>query len=101
TYSYQTNKYFQQLYQVAKIEGLDSIAQSEFEALKTKLTPNVDADIRENKDEIEALLSLEIIKRYYYQKGQIEFSLRTDDDLKEAIQILKSEETYRKILSAI
>jgi len=101
SFSYQTNKYFQQLFQVAKVEGLDSIAGPEFEALKAKLTPNVDAEIRENKAEIIDLLSLEIIKRYYYQKGQIEFSLRTDDDLKEALQILKSDETYSKILSAI
>ena len=45
------------------------------------------------------LLSLEIIKRYYYQKGEIQYSLRTDKDLKVALNLLKSDEKYKEILN--
>jgi len=45
------------------------------------------------------LLSLEILKRYFYQKGQIEFSLRNDQDLEIALEMLRSPEKYWGILS--
>ncbi|HOO18865.1 MAG TPA: S41 family peptidase [Paludibacteraceae bacterium] len=101
TYTSQTEKYYNQLYQIAEIEGLDSIAQPEFEALKKKLTPDIDKNIQANKNDIVDFLSLEIIKRYYFQKGQIQYSLRNDNDLQSALEVLQSEDKYKKILSII
>lgn len=101
TYISQTEKYYNQLYQIAEIEGLDSIAQPEFEALKKKLTPDIDKNIQANKNDIVDFLSLEIIKRYYFQKGQIQYSLRNDNDLQSALEVLQSEDKYKKILSII
>jgi len=101
TYTSQTEKYYNQLYQIAEIEGLDSIAQPEFEALKKKLTPDIDKNIQANKNDIVDFLSLEIIKRYYFQKGQIQYSLRNDNDLQSALDVLQSEDKYKKILSII
>lgn len=101
TYTSQTEKYYNQLYQMAEIEGLDSIAQLEFEALKKKLTPDIDKNIQANKNDIVDFLSLEIIKRYYFQKGQIQYSLRNDNDLQSALEVLQSEDKYKKILSII
>ena len=89
TYTTQTEKYYKELLEMAKYEGLDKRANDEFTALKTKLMPDISKSIEENKAEIAELLSLEIIKRYYYQKGEIRYSLRTDKDLKAAIELLK------------
>ncbi len=97
-YTSQTEKYYSELLDVAKFEGLDTLARSEFEALKTKLIPNIDKNIKDNKTEISELLSLEIIKRYYFQKGVIEYSLRTDKDLVVAIDVLNDEKNYFEIL---
>jgi carboxyl-terminal processing protease len=83
---------------MAQYEGLDKNAKNEFTALKTKLLPDITRNIKDNKSEISELLSLEIIKRYYYQKGEIQYSLRTDNDLKVAIDILKPDGKYNKIL---
>ena len=84
---------------MAKYEGLDKSASNEFTALKAKLMPDVTKSIVENKAEISELLSLEIIKRYYYQKGQIQYSMRTDKDLKVAVELLKPKGDYLKILA--
>lgn len=99
TYTTQTEKYYTELLDMATYEGLDTKAKEEFAALKAKLMPDVSKSLDENKEEISDLLSLEIIKRYYYQKGQIQYSLRTDKDLKVAIDLLKPDGKYQKILS--
>ena len=99
TYTTQTERYYKELSDMAQYEGLDKRAKDEFAALKAKLVPDMTKSIEENKAEISELLSMEIIKRYYYQKGEIQYSLRTDKDLKVAIDLLKPEGRYSKMLS--
>ena len=98
TYSTQTEKSYDALLEMAQMEGLEKGAKGEFTALKSKLMPDITKNIVDNKNEISELLSLEIIKRYYYQKGEIQYSLRTDKDLKAALNILKPDGKYAKIL---
>jgi len=100
TYTTQTEKSYKELLDMAQLEGMDKGAKDEFTALKAKLLPDVTRNIQDNKAEISELLSLEIIKRYYYQKGEIQYSLRTDKDLKVALDLLKPEGKYAKILTA-
>jgi len=99
SYTPQTKKYFDELYQFSKFEGLDSEAEAEFEALRKKLLPDMDTKLKENDSEIRELLSLEIIKRYYFQRGQIEFSHQTDKELKTTINILQQEQQYNNLLT--
>ena len=99
TYTTQTEKSYNALLEMAQYEGLDKRAKDEFTALKTKLMPDITKNIEENKSEVSELLSLEIIKRYYYQKGEIQYSLRTDKDLKVALDLLKQDGKYQKILN--
>ena len=37
--------------------------------------------------------------RYFYEKGSIMFSINYDEEVKEAIKILKDEKRYNEILS--
>lgn len=99
TYTSQTEKYYNELFDISKYEGLDKRAADEFTALKAKLVPDISKSIEENKKDIIDLLSLEIIKRYYFQKGEIQFSLRADKDLKTALELLKPDGSYSKMLS--
>ncbi|MDD3078531.1 MAG: S41 family peptidase [Paludibacter sp.] len=99
TYTSQTEKYFDDLLEVAKAEGLDSTARAEFDALKLKLKPDIRKNIEDNKAEIKDLLSVEIIKRYYFQKGEIEYSLKRDKGLKAAEEKLSDPDEYQLILS--
>ncbi|MEI6754569.1 MAG: S41 family peptidase [Paludibacter sp.] len=98
TYSTQTEKYYKELLEIAQYDGLDLRAKEEFAALKAKLMPEVSKSLEENKADIAELLSLEIIKHYYYQKGQIKYSLRTDKDLKVALDLLKPQGKYNQVL---
>lgn len=98
TYTTQTEKYYNELLEMAQLEGLDKQAENEFAALKVKLLPEISKSLEENKADIIQLLSLEIIKRYYFQKGQIQYSLRDDKDLKVALELLKTNGSYLKKL---
>lgn len=99
TYTTQTETYYNQLIELAKLEGLDETAKEEFEALKAKLVPDVEKNIRDNRKEIEELLSLEIMRRYYYQKGPVRYMLKDDNELKVALELLKNEAQYNQILN--
>jgi len=77
---------------------LDKEAKAEFDALRLKLKPDIDKNLELNKSDVVEVLSLELIKRYYFQKGEIEFSLRQDDDLNVAVNILNNKEFIAKIL---
>ena len=65
------------------------------------LKHNLDKDLDNNRKEISELLASEIIKRYYYQKGQIIESLKSDIALDSAAVILNDLNAYRKILSPV
>ena len=99
TYTTQTEKYYNELLEMAQYEALDKDAKDEFAALKAKLVPDNTKSIEKNKADIIELLSLEIIKRYYFQKGEIQYSLRSDKDLKVALELLKLDGGYLKKLS--
>jgi len=44
------------------------------------------------------MLRLEIISRYYYQKGQIISSLMDDQDIENAVEIINQQDSYLAIL---
>ena len=99
TYTTQTENYYKQLLEVAEYEGFDESAKSEFDALKAKLIPNMEQNIRDNRKEIEEMLTVEIIQRYYFQKGQVQYMLKDDTDVKVAANLLNDEQKYKNILT--
>ncbi len=89
TYTTQTQKYFQQLQKMTELDGYDKSLQQELKQLKEKLKPDIAKSIEKNKDEIVKMLSMEIIQRYYYERGQIEYMLKDDKEVKVAINSLR------------
>lgn len=98
-YDRQSDKLLKTLKETAEFEGYLENASEEFMALEKKLTHNLDRDLDYFATEIKDLISNEIVKRYYYQRGGIIQQLKNDPDLKEAIKVLKEKEQYTKILS--
>jgi carboxyl-terminal processing protease len=98
TYKSESTEIIKALKKSAKEEKNFAISTDEFAALEAKLAPNLDRDIERFKDEIKELLAHEIIKRYYYQKGGIEFGLREDKTLLRAIEVLEDSNEYAGIL---
>ena len=70
--------------------------------LLTKLSEEIviekKKDLDKNRSEIEEMLIMEIVTRYYYQKGKLEASLVNDTDIDEAIKILEDNGLYTSIL---
>ena len=88
-----------ELIEEAKEEKYFSLVEEEFNILKEKLAHDKDKDLITFKDEIKELLAEEIIGRYYYTTGKLKYSLQFDPDVKKAVEILNSPETYASILN--
>lgn len=98
-YDQETEKMLKTLKEMAKFEGYYDGANKEFEELEKKLKHNLVHDLNYFKKPIKRELSMEIIKRYYYQKGGIIESLKDDDYIKEAEKVLNDTKEYKKILT--
>ena len=99
TYKTESEKMFAEFQDLVKSEGIDKYTSEELKALELKLKPDVMRNVDDNKADIVELLSLEIIKRYYFQKGEIEYALRFDNELKSAIENLTDKSLYDNLLS--
>ena len=72
--------------------------RAEYENLVITMKKRKEDDIKKHKEEIKRILRLEIISRYYYQKGKIISSLIDDVDLTKAIEIINAQDSYLAIL---
>ncbi|WP_321334366.1 S41 family peptidase [uncultured Bacteroides sp.] len=98
-YDQQSEKVFKALKEAAEFEGYMDGASAEFKALEKKLTHNLDRDLDYFSKDIKNMISVEIVKRYYYQKGSIIQQLKDDDDLQQAIKVLNNPAKYKEILT--
>lgn len=99
-YDKQTEKFLNQLKELAKFEGYYDDTKAEFEALENKLNHNIERDMEINRELIKDLISRELCRAYYYDGGSIEHSLRSDSQVKEAVKLLLNEEEYNNVLAS-
>lgn len=97
-YDRESGKYFSNLVKVAKFEGYYDDARQEFDALEKKLSHNLSKDLEYNKNIIKQMLEMDIVSAYYYQRGQVQYSLRYDNQYKAAVELLNDMERYNSIL---
>jgi carboxyl-terminal processing protease len=88
TYKSRTQEMYKELKETAQKEDYYDAAKSEFEALEKMIALDVQKDLSLFRDEISDLLSVEIVKRYYYQKGAYILGLRGDKELDKAKEVL-------------
>ncbi len=98
TYDKQSEKAMKELRSLLEFEGYYDGAKEEFAALEKKLNHNLDQDLETAREEIKEFLSLEIAKRYYFQRGEIIQGLKKDRILDASVQLLKDPERYKKTL---
>ena len=98
TYKLESEGMIKELKNMAKVEGYEQESAAAFEALEAVLRPNVERDLRLFRKDVEALLSSEIIRRYYFQKGVIKYELRFDTWLHEAVKMVNDESLCRQLL---
>ena len=99
TYDRQSEKVLKNLKEVAEFEGYLEGDSTWFKTLETKLTPNLDRDFDRFKKEVTRMLESEIVKRYYYQKGELLASLKDDKVLEKALEVLANRALYQQTLS--
>ena len=97
-YDQMSAKTMQTLQEIMKFEGYMDIAAEEFKALEAKLAPDLDRDLELFKEEIKDLIANEIVKRYYYKKGVLIYTLQKDKVYQKAIEVLTDIDTYHSIL---
>jgi len=90
-YDRMSEKRLEDLKKVAQFEGYYDDAKPEFEALEAKLQHNLDRDLDNHKKDIKKLMAQEIIKRYYFQSGCVQESLKDDEDLDKAVELLQKQ----------
>jgi carboxyl-terminal processing protease len=102
-YSYKTKSEIELEEFKTSLEGDKKLAglKPEFDALVNKIAANKKDDLTEHKAMIKKYLEEEITSRYYFQKGRVEFSLKKDEPLKEAIALINDSFKVRSILTAI
>ena len=101
TYDRQSEKALKNLKEVAEFEGYLEGDTAWFKTLETKLTPDLNRDFDRFKKEVKKLLETEIVKRYYYQKGELLVGLKDDDVLQKALEVLSDPTLYHKTLTTI
>ena len=99
SYDRQSEAMLKKLKEMAEFEGYLEGASEEFAALEKKLQHNLDLELDRFAKDIKPLIAEEIVKRYYFEKGAVQETLKDDSDLKKALEVLQDPEEYKKVLT--
>jgi len=89
-----TEKAFDNAIAVAKEEGLQNTINSDYNTLVDALNRYKNQAIDDNKTQLLALLSDEIVKRYFYREGLYTYYIAHNPEIQKATEILKNPSTY-------
>jgi carboxyl-terminal processing protease len=93
-----TERQLKQLKQSVKADKFSEKVEEAIASMEKVVSDEKLQDLTRYKKEISELLTMEIVSRYYYQKGRIETSLNLDQDMKKATELLKDAKTHSAIL---
>lgn len=102
-YSYTTEveKELEELTRNAKKEKYYEDIKERLAEVKSTLAASKSNDLIDFKHQIVTMLEDEITSRYYLEKGSVESTFDSDEDIIKAIEILSNSEEYNKILGKI
>lgn len=100
-FKYESNsgKALESLIKIAEKEGLADKARDEFKSLESKLQYDLRNDLDVFRSDLERLIALEIVVRYYYQRGAVMMNLKNDKFVDEVVSLLGDSKRYNAILS--
>ncbi len=97
-YDLRSERVLKQLKDIIKAEGYDEITQESMQSLEKALSHDLDRDLDLFSKEVREIIAMEIVKRYYYQKGEFAVLLKNDQELKRALEVIQNPAEYRQIL---
>jgi len=83
----------------AKREKYYDLHKDLFSELEKDVAHSLDQDLTVFRPEITELLEEEIIGRYFYDEGAIAWSVKKDEQISKALEVLNNKEKYSSILS--
>lgn len=98
SYKTATEESFNELVSNARKEKYYDQHKVIFDNMQKDLNHTLDQDLTAFRGEITELLEDEIISRYFYEEGSIAWTLKTDDQVKKAEEVLNNREEYNSIL---
>jgi carboxyl-terminal processing protease len=99
TYTTESERIIQKLKEIAESESYLDAVRPELDLLEKEFAENKQKDILKYRSEIEEMLKVEIVTRYFYQKGKIISALQNDPELKKAFEVLLDQKQYKSILA--
>ncbi|MFL1894465.1 S41 family peptidase [Aquimarina sp. 2-A2] len=84
---------------VAKKEKMDASVFDSYQALLKTIQTTKEQGLDTDRQEIKALLTDEIIKRYFYREGLYEYYVTHNPEVLKSIEILKDSKEYNNILN--
>ncbi len=97
-YETSTEESLNQLITIAKREKYYDLHNATFEKLQKELAHTIDQDLSTFRKEITELLEDEIISRYFYEEGAIKWTLKNDEQVQKALEVLDNQESYKSVL---
>ena len=104
SYTSESEKDFEVLVEKTKIEGYYDNIKPQLDILENELKNHKDNDLINNRKEISEILKMEIVGRYYFQKGKIISTLKDDVELNRAVEILlntNGQNEYETLLKSL
>ncbi len=99
TYTPISERYINSLRNIIKLENNESITQPLLDQLSNLLQPNVAQNLIRFRNDIAPLLEAEIIKRYYPQFGEYQYTVKNDKTISTAVEMVENENIYNNILN--
>ncbi len=98
SYETETEKKLEEAFRRAEDDELKGGIQDSYNQLLNAISQAKKQDLIAKKVEIKALLTDEIIKRYFFAEGLYDYHLIYSPEILEAISVLKDESKYNRIL---
>ena len=98
SYKTSTEESLNELITNAKKEKYYDIHKDLFNDLEKDIAHNLEQDLKMFRPEITDLLEDEILSRYFYESGAIEWTIKKDDQILKARDVLNNKEEYSSIL---
>lgn len=98
SYNTETQKALEKTLETAKKEQIDQSITAQYEALLQALKKSNETELDHNKNEIKRLLIDELVVRYQYREGLYNYYLKTNAEIKKAVEVLNDQALYSRIL---
>ncbi|NUQ26245.1 MAG: S41 family peptidase [Saprospiraceae bacterium] len=95
-YDLESEKLLKQLKEKSGKEGFS--LDAEIKTMEGKIKASKQNEIEKYKQVITNILEKEIAGRYYYQRGKTQMGLRNDQEISQAIEVLRDPVKYNKLL---